>query len=60
MEGALVKFSWMYLKVPAALRKLSTAASRPFAEERSCLAPICVYTAPILNSTHAFSKATVL
>lgn len=26
----------------------------------TCLAPICVYTAPKLNKTQAFSNATVL
>lgn len=57
--GALVKFSWMYLKVPAALRKASTAWSKPRADFLSCFAPSCVYKAPALKRTDAFSKATV-
>lgn len=59
MLGALVKLSWMYWKVPAARRNASTALSSPRLVLRSCRVPICVYTAPMLNSTHAFSNATV-
>ena len=35
MLGALVKFSWMYWKVPAERRKLSMELSRPFWLSRS-------------------------
>ena len=59
MLGALVKFSKMYWNVPADRKKLSTAASNPLAVNRSWRVPICVYRAPTLNKTEAFSKATV-
>ena len=56
MDGALVKLSTMKRKTEAARRKLSTEASRPCSVFQSWRAPICVCSAPKLNSTHAFTE----
>lgn len=59
MEGALVKLSTMKRNTAAARRKLSTDPSSPSSVPRSSLVPICVWRAPRLKRTHAFSNATV-
>lgn len=55
--GAWEKFSLRSLKAPAALWKASAAWLVPSVQEQSCRAPICVWSAPMLNSTLPFSKA---
>lgn len=42
---------------PAALWKASAAWLVPSVQEQSCRAPICVWSAPMLNSILPFSKA---
>lgn len=59
MDGAFVKLSTMKRKTAAARKKLSTEPSSPSPVPRSSRVPICVWSAPRLNKTQAFSNATV-